>query len=112
MAALIPADILASLSSTQLRGLGGLFTNTSSMTTSVQALLTQAELNPSMAAQLAAQISAIPNVPPSVLAYVSELPQVSNDHSAYVTAITQAQAALQASTSHGFFGNLFNKLGA
>jgi hypothetical protein len=82
----------------------------SQMTQSASALLVQAQLNPSMAASIAAQIAAIPGVPAGVLAYVNELGTLASDKIAYSAAIAQAQAALTAATSTGTLGNILGNL--
>ncbi len=85
-------------------------TGSSSMAASVDALLTQAQLNPSLAAQYASQIAAIPGVPAGVLAYTNELGELATDKVGYVTAIAQARAALQAATSAGTLGHILQGL--
>ncbi len=89
----------------------------SSMQASVDALLTQAQITPSNASQIAAQIAAIPGVPAGVLAYVGELgplgTSVATDPSAKIafsTAIAQARAMLETATSPGMLGRILQSL--
>jgi hypothetical protein len=92
--------------------------SSSSMTQSVDALLTQAQLNPALAPTIAAQIAAIPGVPAGVLPYVTEMsqfgPTAATDSSAkmgFVAAVTQAKAALATATSPGVLGQMVHNLG-
>jgi hypothetical protein len=85
-------------------------TQSSSMTDAVDALLTEAQINPGEAAAIAIQIAAIPGVPKGVLAYTGQFAAVAGDKVAFATEIAQARAALEAATSPGTLGTILGNL--
>jgi hypothetical protein len=95
-------DLIGALS-THMQG-------SSTMQTSVMALLQQMQINPTAAPAIAAQIAAIPGVPPSVLAIVNEVPAVADNKVALIQLIAQAEAAVTAATSPNTMGNFFRRL--
>jgi len=92
--------------------------SSSSIQLSVTDLLTQAQLNPALAPQIAAQITGMTGVPAGVLPYVEEMavlaPAVATDASAkvqFAAAVAQAKAVLVTTTSPAMLGSILTNLG-